>query len=468
MATAGAHHTERGAAREGSMGQRSIRMMMAVAAAAGMTTATAATYTYPGAAPCATTLQACVDGVGANDTIEVAQNVQIPEFVTISQSLALTNAPGYTPSVQGLLVLATTTSVTFAMHGFTGTQLRGVLGAGGGSLAVTVTGNAFQGGDYQSGVEMYDNNANPGSVLTALISGNTFAQSSTSVCADALSVVATSAQMNATITGNQFTMGYLSQCGAIDVVAGGAGGGTALIGRNLIQGADFDYGIMFRHFGANPTDTTTQLSGTITNNLVVGESGNTGAPGGIVLSADGYNAKLSAQVINNTVADGRIGVLVSARTDLGAALGGRLANNIVAGNSSYDIGIDPGLAGFVADHNMTSGSTHYGSAFGPGNLSGNPDFVSPTGPGGSYQLQLDSPAINSGDTSALDPSLTLDLAGNARIVSVIDRGAYESASTAPPIPVPGPQPVPTLERGALVALLLLLLAVSSATLRRRR
>ncbi len=36
--------------------------------------APAATLTYPGAAPCATTLQSCIDGAASGDTIEIASS----------------------------------------------------------------------------------------------------------------------------------------------------------------------------------------------------------------------------------------------------------------------------------------------------------------------------------------------------------------------------------------------------------
>ena len=47
------------------------------------TAAPAATLTYPGAAPCNTTLQACVTGAASGDTIEIAQDALIAEFVDI-------------------------------------------------------------------------------------------------------------------------------------------------------------------------------------------------------------------------------------------------------------------------------------------------------------------------------------------------------------------------------------------------
>ena len=87
------------------MNTRRARFLLASAASIGflIPPAWAATFTYPGAAPCDTTLQACVDGIAAGSIVEIAQNAQIAEFVTIDKSLTVRNASGFSPRVQGLL-----------------------------------------------------------------------------------------------------------------------------------------------------------------------------------------------------------------------------------------------------------------------------------------------------------------------------------------------------------------------------
>jgi hypothetical protein len=432
---------------------------------AGMTTpALAATFTYPGAAPCDTTLQACVDAIAAGSIVELAQNAQIAEFVTIDKSLTVRNASGFAPQVEGLLFVATTADVTGQVSGLADGSVRGVMATGGGSLALTITANHLSAGDSQSAIEILDNySTGPFGTLTAIITDNAIDQSSTGVCGDAIVVSVTAAQMATTITNNRITATNLNQCGGIDVVVGAGGGGSATMDRNIVQGTQFDLGIILRHFGANPGDTTSPLSGTVVNNLVVGQNGNTGAPAGIVVLADGNNAQLSAEVINNTVSDGRLGVLVSARTDLGATLAGRLENNIVARNSQADIGIDGVLPSFHNGFNMVS-AVGGGFSPGPGTKVADPHFVSPTGAGGNYQLLPTSTAIDAGDPNALNPAFTADLAGNPRVVGVIDLGAYESNLSAPP---PFPHRIPTIDPLALIAAALALAAIGATALRRR-
>ena len=76
------------------------------------------------------------------------------------------------------------------------------------------------------------------------------------------------------------------------------------------------------------------------------------------------------------------------------------------------------------------------------NTSSNPRFLDPRGPDGDpmtfrdndYRLRADSPCIDAGDNSLLDPP-GLDMDGNLRIAAgksslVVDMGAYEYKSTA--------------------------------------
>ena len=59
------------------------------------------TLTYPGSAPCDTTLQACIDGAASGDTIEMVTDTPIDESPTISKSLILTAGPGHHPAIGG-------------------------------------------------------------------------------------------------------------------------------------------------------------------------------------------------------------------------------------------------------------------------------------------------------------------------------------------------------------------------------
>lgn len=439
---------------------RAIRVAVLATCASPWLAVHAATLTYPGAAPCNTTLQACVTGAAAGDTIQIAQNTLIAETVTVDKSLVIEPAVGFTPQVQYIFVGAAATSIDLTVRGMTGGWgVRGGLGPGGGNLTLTVENNSFTAQTFPA-IEISDGSA-PGSygTLSLAARGNTITTTGSGFgCTSGISAIATMTTLAAEIVGNTVLANDLSQCAGIETVVGNVGGGSARIYRNTVRGANFDAGILMRHFGANVGVATTPLVGTAAGNLIVGQNGNVGAPGGIVLSADGNNAALQAQVINNTVALGRTGVLASARTDLGGNISGQIANNVVVQNSNYDIGIDTGLALLANDHNLV---TALGGTFvpGAGTLVGDPRFVDPAG--GNFRLLSDSPAINTGRNSALPVDYTIDLDSAARTQqAIVDLGAYESAF-APPIAAA--VPVPTTGRTALAILAGLLAALLVAT-----
>ena len=71
-------------------------------------------WTWPGSAPCNTTLQACIDNAASGDEVQIAQNGFINEQDTITdKSLTLRPAMGFAPQLNGLIVrtMATTDPV---------------------------------------------------------------------------------------------------------------------------------------------------------------------------------------------------------------------------------------------------------------------------------------------------------------------------------------------------------------------
>jgi hypothetical protein len=432
-----------------STGTKGALAGIAMALAAIATGASAATLTYPGAAPCATTLQACVTGASGGDTIALATNVPIAEFVTVDKSLTIQPAPGFAPSVQGIFAGVTTTSISVTVQNLAGVNnVRGFLAPGGGNLSLTVLNNKIDSIGSNPPVEFTaGNGAGAYGTATALVSGNTISVPGGGSCVDGIAISGIQAGFTATVVNNDITVNNLTQCGGINATVGVNAVATATIDRNRIHGVDFDYGIVIRNFGNNPGQPGGLLTATVTNNLVYGQNGNTGAPAGLVVSADGNNASLAVQLVNNTIADGRIGILISARTDLGAIITGGLFNNISAFNSQYGIRIDNGLPGFVNGFNLTFGNASPDSfAAGSGTIIADPMFTNRAA--GDYTLLRGSPAIDTGLDLALPASVTLDLAGNPRRSGPIDVGAYEFFE----VHIPTLQPIGLALLVALVAL----------------
>jgi hypothetical protein len=101
--------------------------------------------------------------------------------------------------------------------------------------------------------------------------------------------------------------------------------------------------------------------------------------------------------------------------------------------------IEGGLAGFGGP----GAGGNYSSSNYTNNIDLNPLFVSPSaGAGNGYSgltadwsLQATSPCVNAGDTTGVSQYLpSLDLAGNPRIVSIIDMGGYEYGCQVPAQP----------------------------------
>jgi hypothetical protein len=421
-----------------------------------------AALTYPTASgACSTTLQACINAAPSNDVVEIATNTPIAELVTIDKSLSLQPAAGFSPTVQGVFATATTTNINVTIRGLVVTQtLRAVLGAGGGNLAFLAFDNVIT-ASSSSAISVSDSSAN-GSYgsKTVIISRNRITQSGTSrSCFDAISVSGIRVSgFNASISDNVITATDLDQCAAISTGISEGVIANSLIERNRITGSNFNAGISVANFGAAIGNVGGgQLTARIFNNLVARQFGNVGGSGGIVASASGNSAVIDASIVNNTVADGRTGIRVNARTDLGASIVGSLANNIAARNSQTGISIDSSLTAYSNTNNLVYANTSNFFTPGPNTRTGDPAFVNAAA--GNYQLSPASDAIDRGLNSALPVTSTLDVIRNPRVQNAaIDIGAYESSFAAS---AAGAFGVPTLPWIGL-CVLALALAVSGA------
>src|SRR5690606_22440121 len=80
-----------------TMGNRTRVPVAAVALALAQASAFAGGGTWPGAAPCHTTLQACLDATAENDIVNVATDGPINENIVLAASRGLVAMPGYSP-----------------------------------------------------------------------------------------------------------------------------------------------------------------------------------------------------------------------------------------------------------------------------------------------------------------------------------------------------------------------------------
>lgn len=91
----------------------SIRQSVVGLVGLAVVVAGASAETWPGVAPCAGTLQACVDGVASGATISIATNTPIVELLTVTdKSLTLAPQAGFSPSFAGPGSVTFTTPTT--------------------------------------------------------------------------------------------------------------------------------------------------------------------------------------------------------------------------------------------------------------------------------------------------------------------------------------------------------------------
>lgn len=133
---------------------------------------------------------------------------------------------------------------------------------------------------------------------------------------------------------------------------------------------------------------------------------------------------LTCSIINCTVTGNLIGY--SDHTLIPASGGpAYISNSIFTGNQFENIE--------VSENDVEVNFCLVGGGYpGNGNINASPMFENAAG--ANYRLQAISPAINAGNNSyVMDADMSLDLAGNPRIVdSIVDMGAYEYPETIPP------------------------------------
>lgn len=385
----------------------------------------AATYVWPGPAPpCNTTLQYCINNVAPGDTVEIAVNT-VDESLTIDKSLTLKPASGYFPrfgdvSTVNTIVVNSTGAANNAV------TIEGLTIAWGGFLVTHSSSGTFT-------LNLLNNTIEKSISTSAAIrfwpinGGMTYFNiSSNNITvpvydqAHGIQLHATS-NMEGSLNNNVIVMEGATQGSAIEVTNIGAASAVVDIIGNTIAGTNMNNGIFIYQYtsGCN-TDTI------IANNLITGQAGNTGGPGAIAYYIT--NGIVSLQVINNTVADNEEGIELYC--DAGTATG-KIANNIIANNTSTGLYIDSNVGGAVSNnHNLVYNNGSNGFIAGVGTLFVDPSFVRT----GDYRLQPGSVAVNNGDNASVPSGITTDLAGNPRIFRlIVDIGAYERGNCITPV-----------------------------------
>jgi len=414
--------------------------------------ASAATRTWPTVAPCDVgTLQACITGASAGDIVEIATNTPVAEDLTVDKSLTLRPATGFAPTIAGNFQFfqSTASAATIVVDSLAFTsRIRAAPGTG--NLDFSLLGSTVTtSGSYNVAVSVSSGTSPPYGNVNAVIEGNTVTHTGGGVGAQCAGInvgsIFDSGTSFARIANNRVSVLGCGQGDAISVYNGPGETLTADVIGNQVDATNTNDGIMLRNFQQAPNS---RLVVRAINNVVTGQLNEAGAPGGLVVSADGFQS-IDATIVNNTLAHNQINLLVSGRTDLGASISGVIANNVIAFGR---FGIDPDLD-IAEHHNLFYPAPDPGDPFtpGPGSFIADPRLVSAA----DFHLSPDSPAIDRGSNAAVPGDITTDVEGNPRIQQArVDMGAYESpyVARAPTVPVPSMTPLGLLLAGLVLSL----------------
>jgi len=378
--------------------------------------------------PCDTTLQACINGSGADDAIDVATNGPIDETLILNRSLELAAVPGFRPMLaanRGILALPDGGDRFYLIKGF---QLLG----GTISIANHVSGwlNAWVLDNEAEGISV--GSFNTGGPLSFRIEGNVVTPEIGNL--SGILVYATNAfgggvQTN-TVAGNTVTMPPTNDATAIDVSAQD-GSMTADIVGNRVTGAFYKVGIRV-------SADESPLNTLVANNLVSGATAPFGS--GIVVFGQGSDGVRDVDIVNNTVAGNVRGIMVGQRD-------ARVANNIISGNTLTGLTLGLAAPAIVNDHNLFFGNDldTEGQPAGPGSLFVDPHYTDLV----DFRPLPTSPVVDGGADDAVPAKITTDFAGDPRRIGTVDIGAYEV-------------PEPSAALGAAAALLALVIRSRSA------
>ena len=403
------------------------------AAALNATGALAAARTWPGAAPCNTTLQACLDAAGNGDVISVASNGPIASNLVVNKPLTLQAAPGFRPVLAAdnyISASLTTTGGTWSLDGFTLTRGFINVSHGGGNFSVRIRHVYALQGPTGGGAEISINSTSATDPLSYDVSENNLSYAWSTYDGafhPAIQIIdSANASVNGDLRYNRIDVAGTQALGVLINTSGGTH--TARVFANQVRGGS-SYGSIYLQqgyiFGGG--------SGTLNAALV----GNTVAPldatrpQGLALAA--YQGALNLQAFNNTVTGSLYGISVYAGS--GVALSGNIENNLLDGNFT-DLSIsNSGTGGVGNDYNLFYNGGTSGVTPGAHTLTADPRL---RGFPGNARLAAGSPAIDAGDTPGLSALLAstglpgVDADGLRRVKgggNQVDIGAFEYGDT---------------------------------------
>lgn len=379
--------------------------LFALAALACCADALAVTRTWPGAAPCNASLQACINASAASDRVEVASNAVIDETLIVGVPMTLTNAVGYRPRLAADRIISANINApgswSVTLEGFTLERglVQGVLSGGNGTIAIRRMHVLAANDSGSAQISLWRNTGATGT-LSYDIAENRVDYAWNTNDGGIHAAIQVLDRETATSSGrirHNHVVARGSWAAGI-LVATTDAGHTALVHNNTVLGGDA-YGSIHLRQGHLVSPGGGSLTAIVVGNLVMPGPADAGSPQGI--DAEAYHGALALQAFNNTVVGAWNGIDVYVAG--GVAGTGRIANNLLAGNGSQISVSHSGTGAIGNDHNLLYGYVSPSVTPGAGTVTGDPRL---RGMWGNPRLRADSPAIDAADGTALRNLLT--------------------------------------------------------------
>lgn len=356
--------------------------------------ATAANLTWPGVAPCNSTLQACIDGAADNDTLYIATNAPITDDISVvNRRLRLRSADGFRPQFRNMHFNAETTSAhagdvrmhLYGLHFDDCTVTLSHAGSGNADYEVRKVELNMSAGSGSHGIEVF---ANAGTV-NALLYDNRVSGVPLGTGYGLISLKAWGGTLAARADYNHLTStspAMVDGSGIVTDYAGAGSGGTLDLHGNEVRGGFNFSGILISEGGLGGA--AASVSAMLANNVVVGGGGGEG------IAVAQRTGSVEAMIYGNTVTrvgTGLIHLYWAAGPDIGPLTGSIWNNVFVAASKAVS-----GFTGIANDYNLFNGST-------PDLVPGSHTITAPAALASEEhpRPRADSPAIDAGETGRL-------------------------------------------------------------------
>ncbi len=345
--------------------------------------------TWPGVAPCAGTLQACVAASAAADTVQIVTNTPIDENVFLSRSITLEGHIGFSAQMAaGRAIYGNSTddgsynltirriALTNGMIEFTHNR------AGAANIEIRRVSMVSTAPTSASGIRIHAGSAGTAHVR---IADNRLKVAVPALFDAAMQVTFFGSNGSALIDFNRIeSVGDAGGWGILaDAVSGSAA--NVIVVNNELRGryARAAIGISEGLFSSTPSSVTARVIG----NAMVGRS-RQGAGSLFVIN----NGSINAQVVNNTAVELLYGISFSRWSGSSGtgSIGGPVTNNLIARNDR-GLQINPEFQpSVVENYNLIFGNDANTYTPGANDVTGDPLLISST----DVRLRAGSPAIN--------------------------------------------------------------------------